>query len=502
MTNSDLKLGDDVRALLESELGSEVPNPNSAEFQSFLEDIQASRPDLFDEVMRGLHVNVVMPVEAQAQQAERRDNVQATVQRAFFRSSQIDGEPVTAKRRLMMYVLGSLAMLLPISYILGQVLPLGAAEIETPIEAPAIEAQLPEPASTPLTALPPEPEPDPPTPPVVETPLPKLPPPPREVLTEPAPAPPKSTPAAPTASSLAPPPAAPAEPILPTTLSSFKAEEALPATLGVPVAPTVSQAPPELNIYEQDKVLPDSLEIAAAAAAPDALTITETSATSQADETVIYDIDQIETGSAAPDSLELPSSLSADDPVTQAAAPPKLMSVGSRVAATLITGVTVTQGSSVPIVAETTSRWCSEETCPPITWIGQATLDASERVQVTLTQAVIDSSLQAVTGLALNPDFSVGLTAEIRYDSPSSAEQLVRAGLGGVSDYVEALNQQQKVSIVDGVAVAETQTPSVDNFILGRVTSLFDFQQGDAKSIRVAHIPANTPIVLLYGVDN
>ena len=229
MKNGDLKLEADVRELLEQELNRDVPDPNSAEFQSFLEELQAERPDLFDEVMRGLHVNVVLPAEAQAQQAERRETVQSTVRRAFFRRSQVDGEPVTAKRRLMAYVLGALALLLPLSYIIGQVLSSTGPVIDGQVATSfAPESTLPEPPTTALATLPPaEPEseePDPPEEPVAEvpeapaapvraTPAPRLPPPPRQVRASAPPAP-QATPAPPTPAPS--PPTAPAPPQKPS----------------------------------------------------------------------------------------------------------------------------------------------------------------------------------------------------------------------------------------------------------------------------------------------
>ena len=235
-----------------------------------------------------------------------------------------------------------------------------------------------------------------------------------------------------------------------------------------------------------------------------------------ADGTVIFDLGEsgAETGGlgdtdpAAPPTAAPP--VAAPEPVAEPAAgaeatpepPVDLVPVGSRVSATLITGIVVSQGASVPVVLETSGAWCQDGSCPEITWIGRATLDASERVQVTLTQAVVDNSVRTVTGVVLNPDFTVGLTAEIRDESPSFAEDLVRSSLGGVSDYVEALTQQQKVTIVDGTVVAESEVPAVDNFILGRVTSLFDVPPSDEPTVRVAQVAASTPVVILYGVTN
>jgi hypothetical protein len=120
MNESDLILDPEVRSRLEQALGIKVPDPNSLEFQELLEHLQENQPELFEEVMRNLTVNVSFPAEQQADKAARRESFYALVTRLFFRRSQVDGEPVAAKRRWLMYLFGVLALLGPGLYILGQ----------------------------------------------------------------------------------------------------------------------------------------------------------------------------------------------------------------------------------------------------------------------------------------------------------------------------------------------------------------------------------------------
>jgi hypothetical protein len=49
MNESDLILDPEVRERLEQVLGIEVPDPNSLEFQSLLEELQENQPDLFED---------------------------------------------------------------------------------------------------------------------------------------------------------------------------------------------------------------------------------------------------------------------------------------------------------------------------------------------------------------------------------------------------------------------------------------------------------------------
>ena len=524
MKKSDLRLDKEVRTRLEQELGRDVPGPNSPEFQSFLEELQLERPDLFDEVMRGLQVNVKLPAEEQAQRAERRENVQTAVRRTFFRRSQVDGEPVTAKRRILIYVLAAAFLLMPTMYILGQILPdrNGAGSAQAP-PAP-VDPGLGDPQVTSLqprreTPAEPEPEPEPelepepePEPEPAPTPV-RLPPPPREVRAAAPPAPrPAPAPPQPVAPRAAPAPAAPAEETggLPATLSVFEEEtQPLPTQLRVFGGDEPAQAPAELGVFEAEETRPGSLEVGGTGGVerPAELGIAEAESGGLPEQTILFEAEQESGGGELGQNPSgQPEAPAEPDPATETSAetPPEgqLFPVGTRVPASLVTGIIVARGGSVPVVAETSGAWCAAETCPTITWIGRATLDELDRVQVTLEQSLMGENLRTAEGVALAADAAVGLTAEIRDESPSLAEALLSSSLGGVSDYVTALTRQQKVTVIDGVALAETQVPEVDAFILGRVASLFSTPQDadTGPTIRVAEVAAGSPFVILYGV--
>lgn len=520
MKNSDLKLDVEVKSLLEQELARDIPDPNSPDFQSFLEELQAERPDLFDDVMRGLQVNVSLPVEQQAQRAEKREQRQANVRRTFFRISSVDGEPVMAKRRVMMLTLAGLALLSSAVFILGQMLPdrSGAELAETPLEQELLEIdsqgvaslEPPEPEPTPKLSKPepkPEPEPEPNPDPV------PLPPPPRQATAAlpPKPAPPAPRPAPPAPSPAAPvpqatPQAAPAEEALPTSLSVYKEEETLPTSLSVFSEQTAEGAPQALSIYDVEEERPSNLSIdTGAEERPETLTLDAAELEPAPDETVLFDINQASeqtdpAGNLGGEGVDGQSTQGQPGALTL----PALFEPGTRLPAELITGILVAEGSAAPVVAQTTGDWCTGENCPDITWIGRATLDELDRVQITLDQAIMGDELRSAQGLALAADFTPGLTAAIRDESPSIVEQLASSSLGGVSDYVSALTNQQKVTVVDGVALAETQVPEVDAFVAGRIADLFstpqDVDQG--PNIRVAEVPAMSEFVILYGLDS
>ena len=276
MKNSDLRLDDDVRTLLERELDADVPNPNSPDFQAFLEDIQVERPDLFDEVMRGLQVNVTLPVEKQAQQAARRDSINEQFTRAFFQRSKVDGEAIPAKRRIITYVFGLAAFLLPVMYILAQTFQFDATSdiaqeqsvplepepgslnsqssvsLQTPLE-PEVPIPEPEPRAT-VTFPDPEPAPSEPTP---SEPRQAAPPPPRQQAA--APRPPSPTPTS------TPTPPVPTPPAPTPSTYPHPRRHPHPARSVHLAAPTVPEPaevlPGTLELYRAQYTAPRSVEL-------------------------------------------------------------------------------------------------------------------------------------------------------------------------------------------------------------------------------------------------
>ena len=531
MKNSDLRLDDDVRALLERELDADVPDPNSPDFQAFLEDIQVERPDLFDEVMRGLQVNVTLPVEKQAQQAARRDNINEQFTRAFFQRSKVDGEAIPAKRRIITYVFGLAAFLLPVMYILAQTFQFDATSdtaqeqsvplepdpgslgsqdsvaLQTPLEP---EVPIPEPEPRAVVTFP-DPEPEPPEPAPSEPRQTAPPPPPQQQAAAPrlpspappAPAPSPASPAptpspSPSSSQRAPAPTVPepAEP-LPSSLELYRAQYNAPRSVEVYRAP---QPPGNLRVYQQENVPPASLNL-----------LGESGEQAPPQETILFDVNAQAQGGAPSSSMTgggntegqpaLPAAQSINVAESPSEKAPFTLPLGSRIQATLATGVFVAEGAAVPVVAHSRGDWCTEPPCPEITWIGQARLDATNRVQVNFTQALLGGTLQNVSALALNPDSSTGLRADLRDEASLSAENLLRNGVAGVSDYVDALVNQQTVTFTDRGIVTETTVPEADAFIAARIAALFDSPVAEGPTLRIAEIPAGTPLLVLYGVN-
>ena len=523
MKNSDLRLDDDIRTLLEKELDTHVPDPNSPEFQAFLEELQVERPDLFDEVMQGLQVNVTLPAEQQAQRAARRESVSRTFTRTFFQRSKVDGEAIPAKRRIMTYLFGAMAVFLPVMYILAQAFPGGAApntELQQNVALEPEPGLSPQPGVALVEPTQPEvviPEPEPRVQLTGLSPSPK--PPARKVSAVPLPPPPAPMPTAPMPTPSVTPQVAPAAPepaqVLPDSTEVYKRQRAAPASTLVYEA---ERTKTNLQLYGSESSPPDTLSLpVSSSATPGAPQDTllfdaaEQDATPNTPQnTVLFD--------AAEQAKNDPSAAGADHSngaagentegqrtgaqtsSAQTQTLPFTLPPGSRIQAVLSTGIFVAEGAAVPVVAQSQGAWCTETPCPDITWIGQAQLDVTNRVQVTFVQAIMEGASYPVSGLALNPDSSPGLGANLRDETSLSAENLLRNGVAGVSDYVDALVNQQRVTYEGNRVVSENTVPEVDTFIAGRIASLFDSPVAEGPTVRIADVPAGTPLLILYGV--
>lgn len=523
MNENTLVLDPNVKAKVEAELGESIPDPNGLEFQSFLEDLQSNHPDLFEEVMQGISVDIDFPAEQQAQKAARRENLYSLFKRTFFRRSAVDGEPVAAKRRWLMYTFGALAVLGPVLYLLGQSFGSGqdnaAPAQQTIVEPEPFDVVQPTAPLAQVQELPeetPEPTPPPaPVPPRAPTPAPEP-----QRNTPPPPTPPRPVQAPAPPAPAAPAPAAPAEvPVVrPNTLTLFEQNVPPPPTMSIfDEKQTRETELLPLEIFN-DESTSDTLLIAQSEdTASTSLTIPIGENPNAVDRPTQLRIDQPETNEpSGNEDTSLPppptDTATADAENTETlenneeAAEPKVemladfLPAGSRLSARLTTGIAVTAGASTPVVATSDENWCTTPPCNEITWLGEATLDGSSRVQINFTQAVYKDNLQSVTALALGAGNTPGLTAAVKDTTPTLAQDILRSAVGGFSDYVGALQNQNTVTIIDGVALSETQAPPLDAFLLGRIGDLLALPQDNTPIVRVAEVAADSQLVVLFGV--
>ena len=560
---SIIALDPNVRKKVEAELEVKIPTPDEESFEGFLESLKTTHPELHRELVLGLSVTK-MPAEKEAAKAARRTRFRKLIDRLFF-LTKWPGSRVLDKKRVVYAGLGALALLLPTAYLLSSnylraerdrqsetsvdTADSGSAlggvgyvdnglEVEDPTQGVATwlftDTQVtPRPAETPPSTSD--------TSDRTFTPFPSDLPPPATSATLSNAAGPPSLPTGQTnqlSNSTQPPSqlsitSSSQEPQKITIWQRTSASgEGMGAPASLEVANLSNQQPQAIATFErEEQVIPMTREsqseggsgadAASQTGQPASLTVfaREVSGSQALSVVALKGEDE-----AAPFSSDSPTAQTQTNPAPPAPEPdatpaasavesakgepqPAQISVdtalqpGARLPVTLATGITVTEKTSTPVVAETKGDWCGESPCPDITWIGTARLSTSDRVEIEFTEAVIGTEPKTVTAVALGNDEGVGLSVSLQSAAADVAQDLLQGAAGGVSDYLEALVNQKQITFQDGAVVQEGQVPGIETFILGRFAELISPPTTSAQQVKVASIPAETAFTILYGVS-
>ena len=200
-----------------------------------------------------------------------------------------------------------------------------------------------------------------------------------------------------------------------------------------------------------------------------------------------------ETTPASPVATVTPPGVVATPPqATAAPAAPSPYHLGQRVLATLTTGINVAQGAStLPVYATTEDGTL---------WRGTVSLDLAKRVNIFFDRALLrDGTEVVVTASAYNLDGTPGLKAQYRDIAPTLANDLIRAAVSGVKDFVDATIQATTTTTNGSTAVVQRTAPSILQSVAGSASGIFQLPPNQNTFVTVAQLPVGAQFALVYG---
>jgi hypothetical protein len=529
-----MKVTESVKAEIEAAVGQKVPDPQSAEFEKFFETLAREQPDLAKKLEDALEVTEPFPEEEAKRDAERRETIAATIHRVFFKEAW--GHQALNRRALTFILFFVMFGVIASSW--------GIMLLRKPNESLA-QTQNAEQESAASAA-----QPSPSTAPPAETTA--------TTLTENSSAdglllvpdtatqmpeeenvPPRTleVPPAPTSSQNLPLYTGP----IPTETNeatdfesrgnvlAFDETNKEPSQVAV-LAFENEQALEPVTIFEEQpapqepmlvfesvtpsqtaSVLAESFvvpEVALETATP---LSNESEATSERSPVLAFELPVSNASLESPQTDTPPSDLSIPETTQQpgteplldtaalepALVPTDLLQAGSLIPATLTKDIVLTAGETRQVIADSDETWCGED-CPPLRWLGEATLLESGRLEVVFKQVVIDNKVMEINGTAFGEDNAEGLPAHIADATPTLLADLLRSGAGGVTDYVQAQTNRRTVTEQGDTTVTEQDVPALLDFILGRAASAVQIPEGETGVIRLGAVERGTRLEVLY----
>jgi hypothetical protein len=555
-----IKIDKVIKAEIEETIGKSIPDTQSKEFEMFYEWLVKEHPDLARKLEQSLEVTEPYPEEAARKQAQRREGIANTLQRMFYK--QVWGKKVLNRRALSLTIFFLIFGVMMASWSLTFFRKPSRVEIAEepaqPVQTPVDQANAAPTETTPSNdtnlLIVPEVQVNNPSP-VEElqedSPL---------VVPDITDAvPPQTLPQEVSPSPLQPPPIPQGlemieeehEPI-PQTAVLVTDEVATPMpefsvkafkTLELAIEPVmigsseaiVAEQQPVLAFTVGEVVLPETSVITGADVPSDtdnstnsavASTGTELTTSSVlafgAENTPVQSSVEIELPRASvAEGVKTdtpPASLEPTETNVERVPPPTtnaddgglletnlfngnesdLLKPGMLIPATLQKDIIVTEGETRQVLADAEEGWCREENCPSLRWLGTATLSESGRLDVVFEEAVLDGEVIELSGVAYGADNAEGLPAHLADTTPTLLADLLRAGAGGVTDYVEAEANRETVTQDGDSTITDTNVPGLLEFILGRAAGTLQVPEGETSVIRLAAVEKGTRLEVLY----
>jgi hypothetical protein len=180
-----------------------------------------------------------------------------------------------------------------------------------------------------------------------------------------------------------------------------------------------------------------------------------------------------------------------------------LLEPGQKISVRLATGITIVEGVSSPVLAESLPQTCLVVgLCKTMLFRGNAELVSGNKVRVSFDAVFLDGKEQPFQGIALDPYDNNAITVAVVDEAPTIAQDLLRNTLGGLSDYVEALSQAKTVQVLpNGETIEQSSMPTFETFLGAAAARTFRMPATTSSFVRVAQLPAGTPLKVLTGVS-
>ncbi len=162
---------------------------------------------------------------------------------------------------------------------------------------------------------------------------------------------------------------------------------------------------------------------------------------------------------------------------------------GKTLTARLNVKLAVVEGSESPAVLEGADGSI---------WAGKARLGPLARVMVELDTLYLGGKSYRVRAHVYDQDRQLGLTAKVEEQSPSLAQDVLRASVAALGQYVDLLSKQTQVTQLPGGGVVQSQSaPPLEMVILGNVGRLFALPEDRKSLVRVAQVEAGKVVQIL-----
>jgi len=169
--------------------------------------------------------------------------------------------------------------------------------------------------------------------------------------------------------------------------------------------------------------------------------------------------------------------------------------------AELVTGVMATPLAETPVLARIPEggEWCDSPPCPELYLIGYASFSPNGRAVVSFDLAYSKGTPYQIRATAFDPgDKLFGLTGSVVDIAPTLAADLIRAAVGGLADWVQALNRQSTTTLLPGGGLAtSSEAAPFWAYSLGRIGGIFALPQNTTAIVRALVKGAGERILVL-----